>query len=108
MTFIMKIKNLRKQLREGRESGSGKPAANVLDRLEAKYSSLHGTAKIGVACNFMLAGIGFFKYGKEHGEQSRLFCRTDELELGGLDHLWGIQIKWSIGPGFSNFRLCFC
>jgi antitoxin ParD1/3/4 len=37
----IKIKNLRKQLREGRESGPGKPAANVLDRLEAKYSSLH-------------------------------------------------------------------
>ncbi len=34
------IKNLRRQLQEGRDSGPDIPADRVFDRLEAKYSNL--------------------------------------------------------------------
>jgi antitoxin ParD1/3/4 len=34
-----KLENLRRQLDEGRNSGSGKPVENVLERLEKKYSA---------------------------------------------------------------------
>jgi len=34
------IKNLRQQIQEGRESGTGIPADKVFNRLEAKYSKL--------------------------------------------------------------------
>ncbi len=34
------IKNLRQQVQEGRESGTGIPADKVLNRLEAKYDKL--------------------------------------------------------------------
>jgi antitoxin ParD1/3/4 len=34
------IKNIRQQIQEGRESGTGIPADKVFNRLEAKYSNL--------------------------------------------------------------------
>lgn len=34
------IKNLRRQIQDGQESGPGVPADQVFDRLEAKYSKL--------------------------------------------------------------------
>jgi antitoxin ParD1/3/4 len=38
MTRNFRLEALRRQINEGRNSGPGKPAEEVLDRLEAKYA----------------------------------------------------------------------